>query len=106
MDFNHEPTSALYESYMANTKPVDDLPVSMKEYNQFTDTIAENFFGQQTMVTKMLNKVSLKDRLISRLKERLGPIMLKMKSGNLVDDWLESSRSQVDDYKVDQSKVI
>lgn len=58
------------------------------------------------MVTKMLNKVSQKDRLISRLKERLGPIMLKMKSGNLVDDWLESSRSQVDDYKVEQSKVI
>lgn len=32
--------------------------------------------------------------------------MLKMKSGNLVDDWLESSRSQVDDYKIEQSKLI
>lgn len=29
MDFNHEPASALNESYMVNTKPVDDLPVSM-----------------------------------------------------------------------------
>ena len=91
---------------MLNIKPVDDQPVSMPDYNEFTDSIAENFFGQQTMVTKMLNKVTIKERLISRLKERLGPIMLKMKSGNLVDDWLESSRSQVDDYKVDQSKII
>ncbi len=91
---------------MLNIKPVDDQPVSMPNYNEFTDSIAENFFGQQTLVTKMLNKVTSKERLISRLKERLGPIMLKMKSGNLVDDWLESSRSQVDDYKVDQSKII
>ncbi len=91
---------------MLNIKPVDDQPVSMPDYNEFTDSIAENFFGQQTMVTKMLNKVTSKERLISRLKERLGPIMLKMKSGNLVDDLLESSRSQVDDYKVDQSKII
>ncbi len=45
------------------------------------------------MVTKLENKVSGEERLISRLKERLGPIMLKLKHGNLVDDWQESARS-------------
>ena len=32
--------------------------------------------------------------------------MLKLKHGNLVDDWQESARSLVDDYKVDKSKII
>ena len=58
------------------------------------------------MVTKLQNKVNGKERLISRLKERLGPIMLKLKHGNLVDDWQESARSLVDDYKVENSKII
>jgi hypothetical protein len=44
------------------------------------------------MVTKLVNKVSGNERLISRLKERLGPIMLKMKDGNLIEDWYESTR--------------
>jgi hypothetical protein len=44
------------------------------------------------MVTKLVNKVSGNERLISRLKERLGPIMLKMKHGNLIEDWYESTR--------------
>lgn len=38
--------SILNESYMLNVMPVDDAPVSMKEYYEFTDSIAENFFGQ------------------------------------------------------------
>lgn len=63
-----------------------------KEFSEYTDKIGENFFGEQTMVTKLVNKVSNKERLISRIKERLGPIMLKMNHGNLVDDWQESSR--------------
>jgi hypothetical protein len=32
--------------------------------------------------------------------------MLKIKHGNLVDDWQESSRDQVDDYKIENSKII
>ena len=58
------------------------------------------------MVTKLVNKVSGNERLISRLKDRLGPIMLKMKHGNLIEDWYESTRDQVDDYKIGESKVI
>jgi len=44
------------------------------------------------MVTKLVNKVNGTERLISRIKERLGPIMLKMKHGNLIEDWEESAR--------------
>jgi hypothetical protein len=85
---------------------VDAQPIRTKEFSEYTDKINENFFGEQTMVTKLVNKVSNKERLISRIKERLGPIMLKLKHGNLVDDWQESSRDQVDDYKVEKSKII
>jgi hypothetical protein len=95
-----------HQSYMQNTAPVDAQPLRAKEYNEYTDRINENFFGEQTMVTKLVNKVTNKERLISRIKERLGPIMLKINHGNLVDDWQESSRDQVDDYKVEKSKMI
>jgi len=91
---------------MENVAPVDALPLRAREYKDYTDTIKENFFGEQTMVTKLVNKVSNNERLLSRIKERLGPIMLKLKHGNLVDDWQESSRDQVDDYKVEKSKII
>jgi len=95
-----------FASYMENVAPVDALPLRAKEFKDYTDTIEENFFGEQTMVTKLVNKVSNDERLLSRIKERLGPIMLKLKHGNLVDDWQESSRDQVDDYKVEKSKII
>ena len=57
------------------------------------------------MVTKLKNETTGEERLISRHKERLGPYMLKIKHGNLVDDWQESSRDTVDDYKIAQSKI-
>lgn len=70
-------------------------PKSPIDYN---NSIYENFFGEQTMVTKLQNQVTGDERLLSRHKERLGPIMLKIKHGNLVDDWMESCRNTVDDY--------
>lgn len=39
------------------------------------------------MVTKLKNDTTGEERLMSRHKERLGPYMLKIKHGNLVDDW-------------------
>ena len=36
----------------------------------------------------------------------MGPVMLKIKHGNLVDDWIESCRNTVDDYIISQSKMI
>jgi len=52
------------------------------------------------MVTILENQTTLEHRLISRHKERLGPIMLKMKYGSLVKDWMEACRNKVDDYKI------
>lgn len=95
-----------YNSYLQNTAPVDARPLQPKQFNEYTNKIGENFFGEQTMVTKLVNKEKGTERLISRIKERLGPIMLKLKHGNLTEDWQESARDQVDDYKVEKSKVI
>ena len=72
-----------------------------KQIGEFTNSISENFFGEQTMITKLLNKQTKTDQLINRIKDRMGPIMLKLKHGNLMDDWVESSRDQVDDYKIE-----
>ena len=36
----------------------------------------------------------------------MGPIMLKIMHGNLVEDWMESCRNTVEDYKISQSKMI
>lgn len=96
----------MYNSYLQNTEPVDARPLQPKQFNEYTNKIGENFFGEQTMVTKLVNKEKGTERLISRIKERLGPIMLKLKHGNLTEDWQESARDQVDDYKVEMSKVI
>ena len=57
------------------------------------------------MVTKLLNTKTNSEKVISRIKERLGPIMLKMRYGNLVDDWYDSTSTTVDDYKVSKSNV-
>lgn len=43
------------------------------------------------MVTKLVDKTTGKSRLLTRIKERLGPIMLKINHGNLVEDWYESA---------------
>jgi hypothetical protein len=55
------------------------------------------------MVTKLVNPQTGSEKLISRIKERLGPIMLKIKHGNLEDDWRASSVEQIDDYRVESS---
>lgn len=58
------------------------------------------------MVTLLENIENKETKLISRHKERMGPIMIKMKYGNLVKDWMESCRNKVDDYKISQSNLI
>lgn len=96
---------SLNESYVANTKPLLAQPMAPKQIGEFTNTISENFFGEQSMVTKLFNKQTRSEKLINRIKDRMGPIMLKLKHGNLVDDWYESSRDQVDDYRVETSQT-
>ena len=50
--------------------------------------------------------MSENEHIISCVKERLGPIMLKMRHGNLIEDWYESTRDYIDDYKTEESKLI
>jgi len=35
----------------------------------------------------------------------MGPVMLKIKHGNLMEDWEASSRDTVEDYKSDRSAM-
>ena len=90
---------------MNHMAPVETQPINSKKFVEYTNKIGENFFGEQTMVTKLVNKKTGSFKVISRLKERLGPIMLKMKHGNLVDDWYESTSTTVDDYKIGESQM-
>ena len=48
----------MYTSYIQNTSAVNELPIKQKEFHEFTDTVQENFFGEQTMVTKLVNSKS------------------------------------------------
>ncbi len=33
-------------SYIINTKTINASPIATKNYNEFTDTMNENFFGE------------------------------------------------------------
>lgn len=41
------------QSYFDNTQVVEEEPLKRKELNEYTNSVAENFFGEQTMVTKL-----------------------------------------------------
>jgi hypothetical protein len=102
---NRESSNVLFQSYIDHTKKIDAEPITPKVQSEFTNKIDENFFGEQTMVTKLKNTMTNSEKVISRIKERLGPIMLKMRYGNLVDDWYDSTSTTVDDYKVSRTNV-
>lgn len=78
-------------SYFHNVKPVEELPYKPKPLSQHTNSIDENFFGEQTQVTKLKSEKTGEEKLVTRNKEKLGPIMIKVKNGNLLEDWEESS---------------
>ena len=88
-------------SYFHNVKPVEELPTKPKPLAQHTNSIDENFFGEQTQVTKLKWEKTGEEKLVTRNKEKLGPIMIKVKNGNLLEDWEESSQEMVLDYRID-----
>lgn len=65
----------------------------------------ENFFGLSSMVTKFRNTDSNTERLKSRHKEKMGPVMLKIKYGSLMEDWIASTCDTVEDYKTDKLAI-
>jgi hypothetical protein len=56
-------------------------------------------------VTKLLNKETNEEKVISKHCQKMGPIMVDIEYGRLMDDWEQSSRTEVSDYKAGKSEV-
>ena len=97
--------SHIDDSYFQHAATVDNSPVMAKALNRHTNTIYENFFGMHTTVTKLLNKETGTEKVISKHCQKMGPIMLDIDNGRLMDDWEQCSRNEVSDYKAGASEV-
>ena len=73
--------------------------------SEYQNTIYENLFGSNITVTKLLNRENGKESIISKHKQKMGPISIGIEHGRLSDDWEESNRNEVADYKAGQSEV-
>ena len=76
-----------------------------KNLASHVNTIYENFFGSHITVTKLLNKDTNLEKVISKHCQKMGPVMLDINNGRLMDDWEQSSRTEVSDYKAGKSEV-
>ena len=76
-----------------------------KDISQFSNSVHENFYGSQVTVTKVLNKDTGAERILSKHKQTMGPIMLEIENLTLMDAWEEASFSEVDDYKTEKSET-
>lgn len=50
-------------------------------------------------MTKLLNKDTNEEKVISKHEQKMGPIVLNIEEGRLMDAWEASSRNEVSDYK-------
>lgn len=76
-----------------------------KPVDQYMNTIYENFFGSHTTVTKLRNKDTNEEKVISKHVQKMGPVMLDIDNGRLMDDWEQHCRQIVSDYKAAKSEV-
>ena len=97
--------SAIDDSYFNHAATQDNAPIQQKPLNAYNNTIYENFFGSHITVTKLLNKDTNQEKIISKHCQKMGPIMLDIENGRLMDDWEQSSRNEVSDYKAGISEV-
>ena len=97
--------SHIDDSYFAHAATVESPPIQMKKMERHTNSIYENFFGMHTTVTKLLNKETGNEKIISKHCQKMGPVMLDIDNGRLMDDWEQSSRNEVSDYKAGASEV-
>ena len=56
-------------------------------------------------MTKLLNKETNEEKVVSKHEQKMGPVVLNIENGRLMDDWEQSSRHEVSDYKAGQSEV-
>lgn len=80
-------------------------PVQAKAIEAFKNTIYENFFGSHITVTKLRNKDTNVEKIISKHIQKMGPILLDIDNGHLMDDWEQASRQEVSDYKAGASEI-
>ena len=91
--------SKIDDSFFVHAKPLEANPVGQKAGSAHKNTIYENLFGSNITVTKLLDKQTGKEKIISKLKQKMGPVVLNIKHGRLTDDWEEANRNEVADYK-------
>lgn len=97
--------SHIDDSYFVHAATQEKPPIAPRSHNQHTNTIYENFFGSHITVTKLLNKETNEEKVISKHCQKMGPIMVDIEYGRLMDDWEQSSRTEVSDYKAGKSEV-
>lgn len=97
--------SQIDDSYFQHAATQEKPPIAIKPFEKHTNTIYENFFGSHITVTKLLNKETNQEKVISKHCQKMGPIMLNIDNGRLMDDWEQSSRIEVSDYKAAKSEV-
>lgn len=97
--------SQIDDSYFVHAAMQDNPPIAVKPFDKHTNTIYENFFGSHITVTKLFNKETNQEKVISKHCQKMGPIMLNIDNGRLMDDWEQSSRIEVSDYKAAKSEV-
>ena len=93
------------DSYFNHAATVNQPPVQPRSLEQHSNTICENFFGTHITVTKLLNKDTNEEKVISKHEQKMGPIVLNIEEGRLMDAWEASSRNEVSDYKAGQSEI-
>ena len=53
----------------------------------------------------MFNKEMNKERIISKQNQKMGPVVLDINNGHLMDAWEKTVRTEVSDYKAGASEV-
>lgn len=97
--------SRIDDSFFVHAKPQENDPVMMKSKSDYTNTIYENLFGSHITVTKLKNRETGQEKILSKHKQKMGIIALDIQNGRLNDDWEEANRNEVQDYKAGQSEV-
>ena len=87
----------------AATKELE--PIQAKTMEDFTNSVHENFFGSHIIVTKLVDKDTGKERILSKHKQTMGPIMLEIENLNLMDAWEDASFNEVEDFKAGLSET-
>jgi hypothetical protein len=97
--------SGIDDSFFVHAATKELEPIQAKTLKDFTNSVHENFFGSNIIVTKLVDKDTGKERILSKHKQTMGPIMLEIENLNLMDAWEDASFSEVADFKAGLSET-